>query len=347
MNSFKKRLYIFLFFSICILILVFISLRFSYRILSKNHPVEASALVIEGWLPAYCLEQLAEGPEIRSYSSIFISGLFLDYPINLLHKNYTNNTYIKTNFIEMNDCGTLYFNSKAYSKIYPTSKITVITIKARGKKALGINAHIFLALKDSILDETFLQEFSQSYTFKCSIPANRLKEISICYNNDVVSGTEDRGVIIDSIFINHIFLTKRDIYFIGDNELGNKFRNMPFHSLSEGTAAYLRVLGVSQPIVLLDTVYPGRNRTLATANKFGLWWKSHQMKVKFNIVSMDGHSRRTYYTYKHVLPKNYSFGIISLQDYNFLYGNNHLHWKTIFSEEFALIIMYIQYLTGL
>jgi len=116
-------------------------------------------------------------------------------------------------------------------------------------------------------------------------------------------------------------------------------------SEAKNTADFLKLLGVKEPLITLDTLYPGRNRTRAYAVNCKKWIDiSYKGKpYSINIISLDFHSKRTYFTYKS-LEKGIDIGIISMPVTNSsdLYISSRIErYRYILKEYISLILNFL------
>jgi hypothetical protein len=106
------------------------------------------------------------------------------------------------------------------------------------------------------------------------------------------------------------------------------------------TAKYLKILGVKNEIIVLDTFFNKRNKTLAAAGKFDFYINSQYKNIKgFNVVSINKHSRRSYLAYKIATGNKKKVGIISLDDTGFIDSSQtKSRFAGILEEYFKLFI---------
>lgn len=316
---------------------------FNSNFLSVNNPCKAKILVIEGWLPTFCIERIVKNKYLEAYDTIIITGTTLEYPEDKINKLKSGTAPDHPTELVFYENGTLYFSNTAIALVKHLKTITNIAITGHGTKSDNTNAHFTVAINDSIMGGGFMEENRCSHNFSCKLDASAIKNITLCFDNDLVSDGEDRSIIIDGITINNNDIPLTALNYLPDSELGQYSSNRPFKSVSARTAAYLHALKINVPFILLDTAFMGRNRTVATARKFNKWLIKNHIHENINIISMDGHSRRTYVAYKYALGGRNKIGIISLEDYNYINAGNHIRISNMVGEYFSLLITYIEF----
>jgi len=332
---------------ICAALFFFLTLAillvFNNRILSKNHPIDADELVIEGWLPAYILEQIPQKMDLSRYKTIFVTGIAYKHPpIDERQYELTSIPAV------LSGNGCLGLTKATLEKIKPTSSLNEISLFVYGSKALNKFAHFFVVAGDSIIGQAFVSDQPQKYVFRTGLSLTRTKGIFVYYNNDLRTSTEDRNLIVDSISINgKVFNKPSDFFKLYDSKVDiNLFSNYPFQSKATVTAAYLKALGINNKIITIDTFYNKRNRTLVAAKRFNSYINRYSKDVSaFNIISVPKHSRRSYLSYKVATFGRKEVGIISLNYMAFNRKTRTKEWLRYITLEYAKIfIMTIQYL---
>jgi hypothetical protein len=295
---------------IIFLALIWVLIRYSGSILSKNHPVDAKILVIEGWLPPYILESVPSIIKAKKYETIVLTGL-----LNRKSNHYTPSLakFDKQGLLWIGEGGML-LKDEACKSIKTVLPINSVTIYAFGTKALSYTAHFSLFLNDTLIGQAFtINNSSDSFVFALKKPFHELRSLFFLLDNDVKYYDEDRNIRLDSIRIgNQIFSGPKYFQYVSNMNIDE--RNLGFQSNSQKTAVYLLDLGVKQKLIFLDTLYYGRNRTLIAAECFKKWCLKNNIRANYsiNVLSMDMHSRRTYIAYKRELKSIVQTGVISL-----------------------------------
>jgi hypothetical protein len=333
---------------ICVIVtfilLLIVLLSCNNLILTKNSPVDSKILVIEGWLSAGNLEMIEKTFDLTQYETILITGVAHNHPEFL--RNDTGNK-LKRMPSKIFSNGCLCLGAEGVKKVQASGgAITEIKIFAYGSKALGRFPNIFVAINDSVIGNAFVNEKSSGYQFISKYPSSIIKDIFISFNNDLKLDEEDRNLVLDSISINGIVFNRPgDFSLINDYKVDNNlFTNYPFRSNAFLSATYLKVLGVKANILRLDTLFNKRNKTLISAKRLKSFFDANLKNVKaFNIVSVNGHSRRSYVAYKTIFPDK-QIGIISLKDMSVENPARKNRWlRGVMSEYCKLFVTTVEY----
>ncbi len=320
------------------ILLLAILLIFNKRLLSKNHPVDADVLVIEGWLPPYVLELIPQKIDLSNYKTIFVTGLIHNNRPEFNDSRYEIDELPAALFTN----GCVCLSKSALKKLNPENTINEIKVYTYGSKAKNIFAHFFCAVGDSILGQAFATKQQSTYTFRTGLSLSATHNLSISLTNDLNSSREDRNLFIDSVSINGIaFNRPSDFCLLYDDHVNNDSTiNYPFHSKSEAAAAYLKALGIKNNIVTVDSFYNYRNRTLVTAKRFDSYIKKYDPNLKaFNVVSVQRHSRRSYLAYKIATSGKIKVGILSFDSIGLNRQTRPLAWLRYILLEYAKIFV--------
>jgi hypothetical protein len=310
-----KKLFILL---ILIAVTFIFLIVFANKYLIINKPQVAKNILIEGWIPQYTLERELINVNLKNYTNIYITGISGNYDtayFNNLKKDYEIKCDTVKESTTMVTSGTLYITDKAIEKLKKKNIYNKITVYSHGDSAYYKNAHFFVSIADSVIGNTFSTKNTHAFKVNGVFETEKLKSFNIFYDNDMRFGNFDRNLIIDSIAFNNIVLSnKSEMFYIAENSLPDGIRNYPFHSNAKYIKAYLQVLGFNENFIVVDTLYTIRNKTWGAAKHFSqLYKKEFSNGEALNILSFHYHARRSYLTYKHVLP-NANIGIIPLMD---------------------------------
>ena len=335
----KKRTIIIIPLILLIILGCFLLLHFGEKILSKNYPVKANILIIEGWLPVSNLEMMSQYLDISKYETVIVTGLAYTFHEDVLH----NSMFEKSRDIEIANGGA-YLKDNALSQIHGDDTVKSIKIFSHGTKALGKFPHYLIYLNDSIVGAAQTTEVNKiPAVFNINYPSHKLHKLLIYFDNDVETNNEDRNLWIDSIIINSKSYAGSKYFARVDDYEAKKFINIT--SDSRKTGIFLTYLGIKKPVIILDTMYLGRNRTRAFAVKCKKWIdKTYKNKpYSINIVSLNYHSKRTYYTYKS-LEKGIDIGVISMpmsENIDIIKGSKIRGYKYIIKEYISLILNFV------
>ncbi len=332
----KKRIFIVISVLFVLSIILYLLLKFGESVLSKNRPVNANILIIEGWLPVDELELIPEYVNVPSYETVIITGLsYIKYEPKL-----HNSLFEKSRDIEIASGGAC-LKQNAIARVQNYDTVKSIKVYSHGTKALGRFPHFLIYINDSVVGAGYTtSEDKDPVVFKLNYPAGNFKKFLIYFDNDVENLDADRNLYIDSVTINRQSFAGSNYFARMDDFDANSYINVK--SESQRTANFLKYLGLNKPFRILDTMYLGRNRTRAFAVKCTRWIdKTYKGKpYSINIVSLDLHSKRTYYTYKS-LEKQKEIGIISLpytEDIKFVKGSA-LNAKIYILKEYVSLLL--------
>jgi len=306
----KPLLYFFTIF----LILIIALFTFNNTLLTKHKPIDAKILVIEGWLPVTELENLQKLTDLNKYQEIIIAGLsHHTYSLDNLNKHYNNIKSVRLPATLYHN-GILYLNSERLNELAMPDSIIRLTIFASGSEAISRSAYFSVFINSTYIGGGFTGKETAPFTYSISQNLYPIKSIGIHYGNDITLGKIDRNLSIDSVILNKVTL-KNEFYLAYTNTLGIKYLFFPFISSSEYDAVYLKSLGITQDLTVLDTLYDGRNRTYIEALKLRSYLEQKYKSIpSINLVSIDGHSRRSFISYQTALGRKASIGIISFKD---------------------------------
>lgn len=325
----NKRLAILVYILILIIGSCFLLYHFKGKILTKNKPVKANILIIEGWLPDYTLDIIPKMVDLSGYSTIIATAMKHE------KRDEEFPTYqfeTKKGIFITNGAG--YLKKSALSRLNTNDTIRTIKIFSHGEKVAGIFPHFLLYINDSLAGGGYSGETNMlPKVISVNISGYQLRKLLIFFNNDNAPAGYDRNLWIDSIKINNqCFTGNNDFAWILEQDVS---KYLQIESDSKNTARYLAFLGVSQPIIILDTMTIARNRTRAFAVKCKKWLNSNYKDKNYsiNVISIDYHSRRSYNTFKSVV-KGKEIGIISLP----FIDKEIPDMKTSFFEKYRFII---------
>lgn len=323
----KKKITGILFAIIILFIILFFF--FSYSFLAISKPIKSNTILIEAWISANELEQIADNYVNSDIDRILIVGKTKGKPFyNAAHPpktwKYLNDLPTGKNnegvSLWANSC--LIIDPAKYPNIKPTDSL-FLEVKSRGKEAKGRFPMFNLIINGKHFASSFTTNKLESYYFHTPLQNEGLQSIALHFDNDLKTFDEDRNLYIYSIRIN-------DLEIIVNNEnatIIRKGERIPsgFSSQAESRGNYLIHLGIDKEIIQTIDYQPSlNNKTLSSA----LALKAHidnAPTTSLNIFSSGIHARRTFFTYENVLGEKYSIGIISLETEKI---NKHNWWKS-------------------
>lgn len=311
----KKTILILIFLLLSLFLVFFFFFSYSYLAITK--PVKSDTIIIEAWISANELEQIADNYINPETKHILIIGKTKGKPIYDAVSPHPEWTYVNDLHQPKDKKGVyLWANSSLiidpakYPDITQNDSLT-IQVKASGSIAKNRFPFFNLIINGKYLSSTFTDDTLQTFRFTTVRPEKILRSVGIQFDNDLKTGSEDRNLFIYSIIINshEIVVNNQNSTIIRNGE------KMPtgFPSQSELRANYLTAIGIAKNRVQTISYQPSDyNKTLSSA--FALKKYIEQTNLtSFNIFTHGTHARRTLFTYKKVLGNKYSIGIISLK----------------------------------
>lgn len=270
--------------------------------LSKNEPVNANLLVVEGWLPNSAIQMTKEEFNNHQYDYLVTTGLILD----------------ESDFFMMAYNGYLIVYPRSLSDLNNGRNSHLIEIVAHSKNGGKYRSHFNFYVNDSLVIDFKVDKKLGKYKVNWSGYLHNIDSLMIEFDNDLADNWGDCNLYIKEIIIDdsiHISYQFNSVYDMGLLDSKKRMKN-DFGSYAEIGRNNLIASGIDSSDVI---AVPGRrgkiNRTFASSLAFKEWLDKSGIDVKgINIVSQGAHSRRTWITYKKVMGKTYDVGIIALPE---------------------------------
>lgn len=292
--------------------------------LSKNNPVNASLLVVEGWLPEEAIDKVPDELSKNRYSIILTTGLISEADYFKVSMNGFLVFYPKGRFDSMKSKGSHTVEISAYSE-------------TDGENS----SHFNLFVNDSLISGFRADKIKRKYNAAWKgIPAD-IDSIMIQFDNDAMGEFGDRNLYVREIIIDNkvtIPVMNNSAYNIDKAYKRERIINN-YDSHAEHARKKLIALGTDSGIIkALPCKRTKLNRTLTSALEVHDWLKENHIQAEgINIISAGIHSRRTWMIYNKILGcRHNKIGIICFSDYNNSYIGEHQKIKTI-REVFANI----------
>ncbi len=305
-----------LFFLLLSLFLIFFFF-FSYSFLAVSKPVKSDTVLIEAWISANEIEQIADNFINPETKHVLIVGKIKGKPLYDAASPAPGWTYVNDLHQPKDKKGVyLWANSSLIidpSK-YPDTKQNdslLIQIKASGSIAKSRFPFFNLIINGKYLSSTFTDDTLQTFSFATILPGEKPRSVGIQFDNDLKTESEDRNLFIYSIAINgkEIIVNNQNATIIRDGE------KVPtgFPSQAELRANYLVAIGIDKNRIQTINYRPSDyNKTLSSAIALNKYIGQTSL-TSFNIFTNGIHARRTWFTYKKVLGEDYNIGVISLK----------------------------------
>lgn len=272
------------------------------RFLEKSQRLDAEMLIIEAWLPYAAIEMAESEIHNHGYDYIVTTGI--------------KSSELDFCMVAMN--GYLIFYPGFSSKPGEENEHHKIEVVARSKMGGKYCSHFNFFINDSLITDFNADEKPGKYKVEWNAPLAEIDSLMFQFTNDYLDDKGDRNLYIkeiifdDSLIIPYQFNSVFDIGKLG----GNDRTKNDYESHPELVRNKLIASGIDSSKIIAVTGSKTRiNRTLTGALAFRDWLLESGQNVKdVNIISMGIHARRTWMTYKKVLGKSYSIGIIALPE---------------------------------
>ncbi|MCD4698727.1 MAG: hypothetical protein K8S16_21050 [Bacteroidales bacterium] len=288
-------------FSTIIVVIAF--LVWTHNFLSFHKPVNTNHYLIESWVSPYEVEEAVSNFRNNPDVLFYIVGKKYDED-TIPKETLSMNRLSLEGSIRLLANASIIFRPN-YRLLVPGQDSIQIIIRAKGTKARNLNAHVIVAINGKFTVSFFTANDFRDHIFSVA-SSEKIEMLTISFNNDLHTKTEDRNLEIASIIIDNQNLLNGP-YFT-TKEISS--RNTGFTSSAYLLANYLHDLGIKKNrIVSIEFEESLKNQTLAGAKAF----KSILERDKppsINLISAGIHSRRTYITYRYFLGSEMEVGII-------------------------------------
>lgn len=271
--------------SLLLLLSFVLWIRFGlYHFLVISKPIPSRTALVEEWLPAYSLEDLAASGAVNRYDTLLIPGSLREM------EAFRWNPAPQATKFTLHHASVLVFDS--------LQATDTLTLRLSGTSANGYFPHFSLWLGDSLTGSFFVGGEDADYHF--TFASKRNQSAHIIFDNDIWLPEGDRNVRIRYV--------KRNNTYCQPEKIASRPVRLPTI-----TARYLHDLGVTHPRTI--TITRMRTPTNKTAHSALLvkdyFREQHQHTGPLMLYSVGYHSRRTRTTYQRVLPE-ITWGIRSL-----------------------------------
>ncbi len=301
----KKRIYLLLIILVVLLSAGYFVIKPAYNYiaayLSKNEPVKANILIVEGWLPEYGLKIACNEFQSNGYDYLITTGL-----------------KSTVEYFMLSEDGYLIFYTKDKLISSGMSENHTIGINAYSELDGEHSAHFSIFVNDSLISEYSADKNKRIYSIAWTGNLKDIDSISVRFINDGVGDFGDRNLYVNEIIIDNqtiIPYQNNTEYDIREWDGIDRVKNN-YDSYAGSARERLCLMGIDSSRVLAVTSKKVRiNRTLTSALAFRSWLQETNMHIDgINIMSLGTHGRRTWMTYNRILEKKYDIGIISIDD---------------------------------
>lgn len=311
---FKKKFSLLLIFLILTAFLL-VFLKSMGKFLSETRKVNASLLVVEGWIPVSAFKAVYDEYLTGQYNKIVTTGL---------------NT---PEYCQLSSNGNLvfYLHNGMFSNV--NSLQHKIEISAYSELDGEHSAHFTVFVNDKQVGDFFAQIKEKQYTVEWKGLLTDIDSVTIRFDNDMLGEFGDRNLYVNKIIfdsqieipVNHNSVYKID--FIHGNQV------IPNNYGTYAESARLRLIELGIDSSKIEAVSAGKvelNRTLASVYAFKSWLSDSEHEYTgINIISYGIHARRTFMIFKQILPTKYRIGIIAIPDEKLTKSRKYKYFKVI------------------
>jgi len=270
--------------------------------LSKNEPVNANVLIVEGWIPDYAVQSAAEEAEKGSYDVVITTGI--------------QSADLEYLTVGMN--GYLIFYPDLSGETEQNAEYHSVEVVAKSKIGGKYCAHFTLYVNDENISEFNADNVSRNYGCEWFGSLNNIDSVMIYFDNDMLDENGDvnlyvKELIIDGkIVVPYQFNSAYDIGILdGKERIINNYK-----TVAELARNKMIKYGTDPSKIFAFPAYrKGINRTLSSVIACRKGLKSLTVNVTgINIITLGIHSRRTWFTYKTILNSPAKIGVLSIAE---------------------------------
>lgn len=285
----RKKLFLLLFLLAGIVLIDLADLVIKWLKIDK--PIPSKALICEGWLSSYYYDSVVSVFNRNKYETLLITGSKLPDGV-LLSQN-----------------GKIILKNFSFPPSTSESDKKYVRIYLKGSKSDNEYSKCVVYKNDSPISDTIVVTKKIHLFYNESIKQN--DSLVIRFINDRYDKYSDRNIILKSCYIDDytVNMHSNEVWL----NYQNVYTNTDAKTYSENTAKHLIRKGMPESKVFsLSSSSNGISKTYNTASDATEWLKSKNIKSA-NIITIDYHSRRTFYSYKKADP-SYLVGIIPLSN---------------------------------
>lgn len=210
-----------------------------------------------------------------------------------------------------------------------------ISIKMRGAKADGKQAHMLLFINDSLTTENYVTSWQKNYYFDIPDYMTEINSVKIVFDNDTYTRYRDRNLFVYNLKINDkIYPARSDYTYTG--YLYRDSCTKIYHNRNEYIANYIKNLNYTDSMVTITRKKHLLGRTYSDAKTFVEWYNQSSLNgTSVTLITLNKHSRRSCLLYDNLLQKNTRVGCISL--YGQSIRSQPCSAKEVFDESISLL----------
>jgi hypothetical protein len=257
---------------------------------------DTNTLVIEGWLSDDALKETLKEIQGHSYERIITTG----GPLGHYYRVYIG--------------GTLHIPIP--DSLQQQSGSKPLRIEAYGSHVDKVFAHFSVWVNDSVhLGDAYTTGQLTTYEFPMDTCISFIKSLQIHFDNDKYNRTQDRDLFVGSITVSGASIPYNSGTLVYEQHWPKETKFVKvYETYAENAAAELAQLGAdSTKIVVIRAPSVGNHRTYNSAVALKNYLTEHHI-YSFNLVSLGVHSRRSWLSYEKALGKEYTIGIIAIEN---------------------------------
>lgn len=285
-----------------------------FHFLAPTQPLDASVLVIEGWIGEEALLQAVDEIRRHTYQQVLVSSIAYD------------------SVFRVHSRGALNF--RLYRLPKPVAGFQQIQVKAYGASAGGLQAHARVLLDTTEVGEFTTTAQPQWYSFP--LPrATTADSVIIVYDNDQIIDKEDRDLYIYGIRLDSMMIPVRHpaVGYDRGKLDGKEEARTDYRSEAEESAEFIIQQGVdAERIHALTAPAVDYERTYTAALEAKRWLPDSTRAI--NVLSESVHSRRSQLVYQRVLGDSAQVGVIAASSSSLRPQN---WWKESASRKYVML----------
>nr|WKN37774.1 carbohydrate-binding domain-containing protein [Tunicatimonas sp. TK19036] len=262
-----------------------------FYFLAPTHRVDASVLVVEGWISEEALQQVLDELDQHSYDQIIVTSVAYE-PVFRMYSQ-----------------GALVFQIR--EKEQPTRSFQTLKVRSCGASAGGIQAHAKVRVNSTLIGEFTASSYPDWYAFPLPDTLS-VDSVSIIYDNNQRIGKEDRDLYVFGIQLDSLWASARhpSVHYDRNKVDGKDVLRTDYSGSAEEASAFLIKHGVDRH--RLHTLTAPRvdyERTYASVLEVKKFLPDSVTAI--NVFSESVHSRRSWLVYQKTLDDSFNVGIIA------------------------------------
>lgn len=287
-----------------------------FHFLAPTDRVDASVLVIEGWISEEALQQAVEEIEKKSYEQVLVTSIAHDSAFRMYSQ------------------GALIFRLADIKNYNESESFQEVKILSFGNPAGGVQAHAKV-----LVDTVQVGEFTTTDTpawHRIPIPApTSADSVIIVYDNDKIIEKEDRDLFVYKIQLDSISIPARHPVVRYDRGKldGQNVLRTDYQSEAEEATKFIINQGVDSELVhTLTAPWVDYERTFTTAQEVKKWLPDTISAI--TLISESVHARRSRLVYQRIFGDSTKVGIIAANSKDY---QPHGWWTQSGSRQYVLL----------